>query len=97
MNRTTYQENTVFNSLVDSQFEDVDITSLSKTMSTVEGLFLPDERQIQLRLPCRKRLEAYLQSGIPPQIHENDIVTSCQVQTWSCNRSLTEHTSELHR
>lgn len=37
----TYQQNTVLDSLLNGQLEDVDISSLTETMSTIEGLFLP--------------------------------------------------------
>lgn len=81
MTPMTHNQNTILNSTVDFEFEDIDIARLTKTMSSIKRLVLRNKKGDFLG---RKLIgiSYYLEGGVPPQVNKNHVITCCQIQPY---------------
>jgi hypothetical protein len=74
-----YLKDPFFNSLGDSELEDIDVAFLPEAMSAIECLVL----SLQLTLNSKSEPGADLKRRVPPHVNEDYIITAGQVQPWS--------------
>jgi len=76
----TYEQDAVLNCTVDLEFENVHVALLSEAMSTIESLVLSITVSFNVAATRRVRKEAHLESRIPPEVNEDDVIACSQIQ-----------------